>query len=230
MRRSLSLAVLVLGLVAATASAVTPVTLKPPKRVYAGYPAWYTVETKDFDGDDVRLERRVGGSWKPLTTEPHRDAVELLATLPGGRQTIRAVVIGRQATLASASRPIVVRKPRTRATSAGDDGAYASTTKQRFAATVAGGGRTLKKLSTTLSAFCIGPTLYDNYVSIAFAAIESAPIAPDGTVSDRERYGKGTIVDLHGRVENGRLRGEISVSFSTCSGGTDFSAKRKRTR
>ena len=94
-------------------------TLRAPKRVYGGYPALFTVESAArMSGADVVLQRRAGGRWRTVVRRPFQlDRTELVATLPAGRQTLRALVVTGTTRFVVATRTLAVRRPGRRSTS-----------------------------------------------------------------------------------------------------------------
>ena len=114
-------------------------TLRPPARVYAGYPALFAVESDArLSGAEVLLQRRAGGNWRTLRTRPFQlESTRLVATLPAGRVPLRALAVTGAARLELATRTIVVRRPGARRTSGRDDGRY---TGRDVRLTVARGG------------------------------------------------------------------------------------------
>ena len=208
-------------------------TLSAP-RVYAGYLAVFTVRSaQPLGGAQVILEQRRGGSWRALTQRRFGETTELIAKLPRGKQTIRAVIAAGAQRIVAGTRMLTVRRDRGRTTSGRDDGRYAArdapkNSTLRFK--VSGDGRTLRDFRASLTAFCIGSTIEDNRFIIAFAALRSARIAPDGSVTGLlQLEGEdGTRVVLTGRLRRGRFRGEVDIGFSTCSGSRKLEAVLQR--
>lgn len=205
-------------------------TLRVP-RLYAGYLGVFTVETRSKYGRQVRLQRRVGRGWRTVVTRPFSERTELIASLPAGRQTIRAVVLVGPSRVTVAARTVTVRRGGRRVTSGRDDGRYAARRAPRSSTlgfTVTGGGRTLRSFRASLAAFCFGPSLEDNRLVVAFAALGAVPVAPDGSVVGLLETKSGARETLVGRLRGRRFRGEVSMSFSTCSGSRTLDAVRRR--
>ena len=89
------------------------------------------------------------------------------------------------------------------------------------------GGTTLRDFRASLTAFCVGPTLADNRLVVAFAVLGSARIAPDGSVTGLLETTGGARVLLTGRLRNRRFQGEVKMQFSTCSGSRKLDAVRR---
>ena len=88
--------------------------VKPPKRAYAGYPAAVRIALDGIaDGASMTLERRAGGSWRKVgVASALQGAGEVIATLPRGKQRLRAVVRAGAGTLTSPQRVLKVRRAR----------------------------------------------------------------------------------------------------------------------
>lgn len=135
--------------------------------------------------------------------------------------------------IGAGSKTVTVRRDAGRRTSRRDDGSYrgrnlpASSTL-RFS--VGRNGRTLRNFRASVSMLCFGSTAEQNRFITGFAALRSARIAPDGSVTGllQLQGDGGTRVLLTGRLRRGRFRGEVDLSFSTCSGNRDLDAVRRR--
>lgn len=198
--------------------------LRPPARVYAGYPALFAVESDArLSGAQVVLQRRAGGSWRTLATRPFQlETTRVVATLPAGRVRLRALAVTGGARFELATRTIVVRRPGARRTSVRDDGRY---TGRDVRLTVARAGTSLRGFHASLSVFCVGPTIPDNRTEIAIAELGTTRIAPDGLVTGYLRTSAGASITLTGRVRRGRFSGAVAMTFSTCSGTRTVSAR-----
>jgi hypothetical protein len=204
--------------------------LRTAARVYAGYLGVYSVTSEaELSGARVLLQRRAGKRWRTVAEESFGERTELVAKLPGGRQALRAVVVAGAARFTVAKRTLRVRRGGRRATGGRDDGRYADPKPSRNSTLrfrVAGGGRTLREFKASLTAFCVGPSLADNRLVIAYAALRSARVAPDGSVTGLLKTRKGARVLLTGRLRAGRFKGEVTMRFSTCSGSRKLGARR----
>ena len=199
-------------------------TLRPPARVYAGYPSLFAVESDaKLSGAQVVLQRRAGGSWRTLAKRPfHLQSTRLVATLPAGRTRLRALAVTGAARLELATRTIVVRRPGARRTSGRDDGRY---TGRDVRFTVARGGTSLRGFRASLNVFCVGPTIPDNRTEVAIAELGATRVAPDGSVTGYLRTSGGASITLTGTLRHGRFNGEVAMTFSTCSGTRTVSAR-----
>jgi hypothetical protein len=201
-----------------------------PSRLYAGYLGLFAVRSQATPADaTVELQVRRGSRWSTFARHAYvRERTQLTGKLPAGRRTIRAVVAGQTV----ATKAVTVRRPGARRTSARDDGAYAARDAgerrtARLAFRVAGGGRVLRGFSASVTTFCVGPTAADNRLFVASAVLRSAQIAPDGSVVGVLRTSGGSELLLSGRLRGARFRGEVSTSFSTCSGTRKLDAVRR---
>jgi hypothetical protein len=93
---------------------------------------------------------------------------------------------------------------------------------------VAAGGRQVRGFQTEVTMFCVGPTIPDNHLMIGEAPVKRAKIAPDGRFYARDKHGSSTVIELSGRVHNGRVKGRVELTVGTCDGTADFSAKLRR--
>ena len=203
--------------------------LRAPRRVYAGYPALFELESAArFSGAEVVLQRRAGGRWRTVVRRPFGlERTQLVAGLPAGRQQLRALVVAGATQLPVAVRTLRVHRPGRRSTSGRDDGRYRARAGEQSTFTVSGGGKRLRAFKASVSVFCVGPTPADNRTEIAFAALGSARIAPDGSLTGYAQTAGGSSVTLTGRLHAGRFRGEVSIAFSTCAGKRALDAVRR---
>jgi hypothetical protein len=205
-------------------------TLRVP-RLYGGYLAVFTVQSRTKYGRQVLLQRRVGRKWRTFDSRPFNTRTELIASLPAGRQRIRAVVLIGPSRVTVATRTVSVRRGGRRVTSGRDDGRYAARRAPRNSTldfAVTGGGRMLQAFKASVTAFCFGPTLGDNRLITTFAVLRPVPIAPDGSVVGLLETKRGARETLVGHLRGRRFRGEVSVSLSTCNGSRKLDAVRRR--
>ncbi|MDO8187965.1 hypothetical protein Q5424_11505 [Conexibacter sp. JD483] len=213
----------------------TPVAsrIAAPRAVYAGYLTKLQVRSDaEVGGAQVTLQRQAGRRWVALGRAAYGKRTDFYVTLPAGRQRLRAVVETAAARSAGSPRELRVRPDRGRVTSARDDGAYAAPAgKAKVAFRVTGGGRLLRDFSASVTAFCIGPTVETNGLQILFAGVESARIAPDGSVTGRlQTKSRRLEAVVIGRLRDGRFSGEASISIATsrCSGTRSVTAAKRR--
>jgi hypothetical protein len=200
--------------------------VKPPKRAYAGYPAAVGIALDGIAGGaTMTLERRVGGSWRKVgTASAVQGAGEVIATLPRGRQRLRAVVRSGTETLTSPERVLRVRRARGWSTGKSDDGLYTASFSVRMR--VAGGGRTLRAFQSDVAMLCPGIVAGQFTTQIGRSAIQRIRIAPDGTFIAAATPAKDTATLVRGRVAHGRVTGSAELSLGACSGVQRFTAKR----
>ena len=202
-----------------------------PSRVYAGYLTRVELlSTAKVGGATAMLQRRVGKKWQTIATEKFFDSATFFVKLPGGSQQLRGVIATAGGSSPGKPRTVVVRPDRGRTTSARDDGRYEQVDGGKVSFTVGGGGRTLRNFSASVSALCFGATVEENHFMILFAGIDTASIAPDGSVTGRLETKSGeTEAELSGRLRGGRFVGEASISIepSRCSGTRKLEARRR---
>lgn len=197
-------------------------------RPYAGFPVLVTLSTRAaLSGGTVALERRVGSRWRPVdSTRFDADGTPFVASLPAGRQVLRARVGG----ITIAGRTVTVLRPGRRATSARDDGAYgprAAAPNATLRMRVAGGGTRVTAFRASVAVLCPGAGVGDARFTIAFATLASAKVAPDGRVAARTTTAAGTEVRLTGRLAARRFTGAVALKLGGCSGSRAIVATRR---
>jgi hypothetical protein len=91
---------------------------------------------------------------------------------------------------------------------------------------VARDGRVLKGFSTTVSAFCVGPTIGTNYSAVLVASVPKAKIRRDGRFAKTYETDGGTY-KISGTLRGRRVRdGKVSLQVSTCFGQSGWTARR----
>ena len=198
--------------------------LDVPQRAYAGYPVLVPIQAAGVpNGTTAAVERRDGTAWRQVTTvRVSRERGEAVLQLPRGAHALRVSVAGET----SPERTLRVLAARDWSTSRRDDGAYAGR-RPNVELGVRRGGREIRGFRATVSTFCVGPTIADNRVFIGTAPLRRARIAPDGGFYAREESGDDTTVEVRGRLRGGRVTGTVKLTFATCSGSTEFSARRR---
>ena len=206
-------------------------TLKLPAAVYAGYLAVYRFESPALlAGADALLQRRGRTSWLTVVKKRFSQKTDFVAKLPAGRQRLRVRIETPSGAFDLPERTLTVRRGGRRVTSGRDDGSYGarkppSNSTLRFK--VSKDGTVLRDFRASLAAFCVGPTLEQNRVIVAFAALRSARIAPDGSVTGLLETSSGARVLLTGRLRNRSFKGHVVTQFSTCTGSRDLDAVRR---
>ncbi len=213
-----------------------------PRGVYGGYPAGYVVAAPGApEGSAVALERQAGGGWRRIASgvvergsEPGRGAgAELIATVPAGRQRLRAVVtVGSERFMSPPELVLAQRDRGPRATSAASDGAWAGTRRAPVSFRVAAGGRTLRGFRATVTMVCPtvpAPGSVGGQITTqaGVAAVARARIAPDGRFYG-VAAGGGSSVLVSGKLRGRTLtRGVARLSVGACSGQLSFGAARR---
>jgi hypothetical protein len=197
-----------------------------PARAYAGFPAAIGVRLDGVaDGATMTLERRRRGAWRRVgAASALGGAGEVIATLPRGRQRLRAVVRSGSETLAGPARVLRVRRARVWTTGRAADGRYSATFGVRLR--VVGGGRLIRGFQSDVAMLCPGVVAGQFTTQIGRAAIGRIRIAPDGTFIAAATIAEDTGALVRGRVARGKVTGSAKLSIRTCSGVHRFSAKR----
>jgi hypothetical protein len=198
-----------------------------PPHAYAGYPAIFGLRLDGAaDGARATLQRQVRGSWRALGDDQLlRGAGEVIATLPRGRQQLRATVSSGSETLVGAAKMLIVQPARSWSTSAADDGSYSGRLSLGFK--VAGGGRAIRDFEVDVPMLCPGIVGGQLTTQIGHTALKRIPIAPDGRFVGGGRLGRETATLVRGRLAHGKVTGGVAqLSVGTCTGSTAFTAKR----
>lgn len=205
-------------------------SLAAPPRLYAGYLAAFTVRVPGaLNGSRVVLERRAGARLIAVAEAVAGRGAPLVAALPAGRQALRAAVVTPGGRIAVASRTVVVRPAGApRSVTAAADGPYRSRAGSlgtvRF--TVADGGRLLRGFRATVRLACVTVAPSRGRAAAQVAALASARVAPDGSVTGVVRAGALARVVLTGRLVDGRFRGRVAISSRACRGARSIDAAR----
>jgi hypothetical protein len=198
--------------------------LTVPKTAYGGYPVIASVRAGGVaDGGTVTVQRRAGKKWKKVaSTTIHHERGRIVLKLPRGRVPLRVTAVG------GVSHARVVKVVAARNwTTTHDVGSYRGKAEGAdLTVKVAGGGRQLRDFDTEVTMFCVGPTIPDNHLMIGVAPVKRAKIAPDGRFYARNKHGSNTVIELSGRVHNGRVKGQVELTVGTCDGTADFNVKR----
>jgi hypothetical protein len=91
-------------------------------------------------------------------------------------------------------------------------------------------GRRLERFKTTVSAFCVGPTIGTNRLAILVVHVPRARVRRDGRFSATYRPSgeDGGAYRISGTLRGKRVRnGRVRVNVSTCEGREDWTARRK---
>ena len=210
-----------------TLTADATVTLRAPRRAYAGYPflAFAAIEGAP-DGTPLSLQRRKGGRWRDVTTgAASRGEAELVARLRKGRYEVRALArIGADA-VASKPRRLRVAAARGWRTGARDDGAYRDARRPSVRLTVARSGREVRGFEADIPTQCTDTgTILPNISSITAPPIR---IAPDGRFLFIGGQG-GVSVQVRGRIVRGRVKeGVARIVTSFCRGSITLEPRRR---
>ena len=201
--------------------------VKPPKRAYGGYIAFYRVAVAGVpDGAEVTLQRRAKGRWRGVGVGFASDEVaEVGASLPAGRQRIRAVATVGGSKAAGGARSYKVRKARNWRTGARDDGRYTGALSMKLR--VSGDGRKVRGFEMDVPMLCPGITPGTFTTEIGNAFLPEARIAPDGTFAAAVAVGGGAATEVRGRVRGGKVKGRVKHSLGVCSGDTAFKGTKR---
>ncbi len=92
---------------------------------------------------------------------------------------------------------------------------------------VARGGRVLKEFSTTVAAFCVGPSIGTNSTAILVVSVPRAKVKPDGSFKRTYRTDGGGTYKISGTLRGRKVRdGRVDVNVSTCGGHDQWTARR----
>jgi hypothetical protein len=201
--------------------------LRPPGRVFAGYPFALAISLPGVPNfAPVRIERKAGRKWKRVaTTSALSEKAEAVVVLKRGRHTLRVVATVGADVVTSAGKRITVRRPAGWKTSGKDDGSYrgqAPTVKFK----VTGGGRTIKGFSASVAMLCPGVQPGQFTTEIGTAAVRKIKIAPDGSFLAAARPDRVTSLLVRGRLHRGATKGRVKLSVRVCSGDLAFKARR----
>ena len=91
-------------------------------------------------------------------------------------------------------------------------------------------GRRLERFWTTVSVFCVGPTIGTNRLAILVVRVPRARVRRDGRFSATYRPSEdGGAYRISGTLRGKRVRnGRVRVNVSTCEGREDWTARRRR--
>ncbi len=204
------------------------ITIGLPRTTYAGFGTLVPISVTGAERPVVTLQRRKGGTWVKL---PSVNALNFtndhIATFPAGRYAVRAsVTLPRSGTVTSPEKTITVKRSKRGTPKA--DGAYADA-RYDLKATVARGGRQLRKFTVHVSGTCPipdgngGVNLNPTILSVVVPTVR---IAPDGRFA-RAVPVSGNKVHLSGRLHKRRLTGTVVADTGPCSGTISaFSARR----
>ncbi len=205
--------------------ATATLALKPPAKVYAGFPFILPVTATGVPNfAALRIER--GGSANVGAATVTSERAEATVTLGAGTSRLRAAVrIGDETVLSPEIRIKVARAANWR-TRASDDGRYKGTRSAKLK--VAKRGREIRGLSVSVAMLCPTPGLLGQFTTqLGVANVKRIKIAPDGSFVGVATPKAATSIRVRGKLKSRRLSGgRAELSVGTCSGSALFSAKR----
>ena len=87
-------------------------------------------------------------------------------------------------------------------------------------------GRRITGFSTTVAAFCVGPTIGTNRLAILVVSVPSAKVRRNGRFKRTYKTDGGTY-KIRGMLRGRRVRdGHVSLNVSTCAGHSLWTARR----
>ena len=92
-------------------------------------------------------------------------------------------------------------------------------------------GRRIERFRTTVSAFCVGPSIETNRIQIFAVAVPSARVRSNGRFSKvyAPNGEDGGEYRISGTLRGSRVRdGRVRVNVSTCGGRDEWTARRAR--
>lgn len=198
-----------------------------PARVYAGFAAAIGLRLDGVpDRAAVALQRFAGGRWRAVGTGSALDERgEVIATLPRGRQRLRAVVTAGGEVLAGPETTVTVRRARGWSTRPADDGTYTGKLGVRFRVT--GGGRLIRSFEADVAMLCPGLVAGQLTTRIGRSFVKRIRIAPDGSFLAAASYGGDTTTLVRGRLRRGKVSGGAAeLSLGACNGVNRFTARK----
>ena len=196
--------------------------LKPPRKVYAGYPFILDVTTTgvpNFTALSV-----LAGSAKVGAGTVTSDSAAPTVTLSRTAKLHAMVTIGSQ-TITSPEVSVTAAKARTWKTKASDDGSYKGTRSSKLK--VAKKGKEIRSLSVSVAMLCPTPGMIGQFTTqIGTAVVNKAKVAPDGAFLG-VATAKDTSIRIRGKLGKRKLSGGVAeLSVGTCSGTAKFTARR----
>jgi hypothetical protein len=206
-------------------SSAAGLAVKPPAKVYAGYPFILPVTATGVPNFTALRVERVGSAKVGEGTVTSESA-EPTVTLGAGTSKIRAAVQIGDETVTSPEVTVKVARARNWKTKASDDGSYKGTRSAKLK--VAKRGRELRDLSVSVAMLCPSPGMIGQFTTqIGFAAVKKIRIAPDGSFLGVATPEASTSIRVRGRLKGRRINGgRAELSVGTCSGSALFTAKK----
>lgn len=97
---------------------------------------------------------------------------------------------------------------------------------QKISFRVSRDGRRITRLRSTGTTFCVGPTLFDNRIFIAFVHVPAIRVRPNGRFDGVLEPVRGTKYEVTGRRRGRRVEGRLDVRIANCAGRDEFVARR----
>jgi hypothetical protein len=92
---------------------------------------------------------------------------------------------------------------------------------------VARDGRRLTHFSTTVAAFCVGPSIGTNYTAILIVSVPRAKVRPNGRFKQTYKTDGGGTYKISGTLHGRKVRdGTVDVNVATCGGHDTWTARR----
>jgi hypothetical protein len=206
--------------------------VRPPRRVYGGFPFILPLALTGVpDFTVVRVQRRSGARWVAAgSATALRERAEATVTLPRGRTRLRVVARLGDEQVTSPEAPVTARRARRWKTGARDDGRYTGRPPglRSVRVAVAGGGRRLRGFTAQVPMLCPTPGMVGQFTTqVGTAAIERIKVAPDGSFVGAATPERATSIRVRGRLRGRAITsGRVELSVGACQGSSAFSARR----
>jgi hypothetical protein len=206
--------------------------LRPPRRIYGGYPFILPLELTGVpDFTPVRVERRSGSRWVSAgTATAVGEQAQATVTLPRGATRLRvSLTVGDEAVVSPES-AVTARRARRWKTGRRDDGRYAGRPPglRSVKLTIARRGRELRGFEAQVPMLCPTPGMVGQFTTqIGKAALKRIRIAPDGSFVGAATPERATSIRVRGKLRGRRITGgRVELSVGPCQGSSAFAAKR----
>jgi hypothetical protein len=208
--------------------ATAKLSLRPPKRVFGGYPFILGLDLAGLpDSTPIRVERRSRRGWvRAGSATALGQRGEAVLTVPRGVTRLRAAVTLGSELVRSPEVSVAARAARGWKTGVDDVGRYRGRSSLRLR--VASRGRLLRQFSAAVPMLCPTAGMIGQFTTqIGVAKVPRVKIAPDGSFVGVATPEAATSIRIRGRLRDRRIRaGRVEISVGPCQGSAAFSARR----
>jgi hypothetical protein len=205
--------------------------LRPPRRIYAGYPFILPLRlTGVANFTVVRVERRRGSRWVAAgSATALGEQADATVTLPRGATRLRVSLKAGDEAVLSPAVAVTARRARDWKTGRRDDGRYAGQPPglRSVRLKVARRGRELRGFEAQVPMLCPTPGMVGQFTTqIGKAALNRVRVAPDGSFVGAATT-RSTSIRVRGTLRGRRIAGgRVELSVGSCRGSSAFTAKR----